>query len=59
MLYACNHCKYLFESNDEVDQCPDCGKYAVRPATQTEIKEYEFRDKNWDDGGDLFGRKTI
>ena len=52
MRYACNHCKYLFESNDEVDQCPDCGKYAVRPATQTEIEEYESRDKNWDDGGD-------
>ena len=50
--YACNHCKYLFESNDEVDQCLDCGKYAVRPATQTEIEEYESRDKNWDDGGD-------
>ena len=48
----CNHCKYLFESNDEVDQCLDCGKYAVRPATQTEIEEYESRDKNWDDGGD-------
>ena len=52
MLYACNHCKYLFESNDEVNQCPDCGKYAVRPATKTEIEEYESRDKNWDDGGD-------
>ena len=59
MLYACNHCKYLFESIDEVDQCPDCGKYAVRPATQTEIEEYESLDKNWDGGGDLFGRKTI
>lgn len=59
MLYACNHCKYLFESNNEVNQCPDCGKYAVRPATKTEIEEYESRDKNWDDGGDLFGRKTI
>ena len=46
MRYACNHCKYLFESNDEVDQCLDCGKYAVRPATQTEIEEYESRDKN-------------
>ena len=34
------------------DQCLDCGKYAVRPATQTEIEEYESRDKNWDDGGD-------
>ena len=55
MLYACNHCKYLFESNDGVDQCPDCGKYAVRPATQTEFEEYESRDKSWDDGGDLFG----
>ena len=27
MLYACDNCKYLFESDKEnVVQCPDCGK---------------------------------
>lgn len=56
MLYACEQCKYLFESEDEVKQCPDCGKFAVRPATQTEIDEYNSRESDWDDGGELFGR---
>lgn len=56
MLYACNHCKYLFESDDEVTQCTYCGKLAVRPVTQTEIDEYNSREKDWDDGGEIFGR---
>ena len=40
MIYTCEKCKYLFESETEVTQCPDCGKFAVRPAYQSEIKEY-------------------
>lgn len=30
MVYACDACKYLFEAENEVDQCPDCGKHSVR-----------------------------
>lgn len=40
MVYACDACKYLFEAENEVDQCPDCGKHSVRQATPDEIDEY-------------------
>ena len=33
----------LFESDEVINQCPDCGKYRVRPANETEIAEYEAR----------------
>lgn len=59
MLLACNHCNYLFESDKLVDQCPDCGKYAVREAKENEIEEYSSRTTEWEDGGDLIERKPI
>ena len=41
MIYCCEHCHYLFEDMDGRDnRCPDCGKSAVRPATETEQAEY-------------------
>ena len=41
MIYCCEHCHYLFEDVDGRDaQCPDCGKFAVRPATAEEQTEY-------------------
>lgn len=49
MLYACDACRYLFESESDDKQCPDCGKFAVRPAVQTEIEEYENRQSDWDE----------
>lgn len=52
-LYACDACKYLFESENEETQCPDCGKIAVRPATQDEIEEYENRQSVWEDEGGI------
>ena len=42
-LYACDACHFLFESDESINQCPDCGKYRVRPANETEIAEYEAR----------------
>ena len=43
-LYACDACRFLFESDDEnIIQCPDCGKKKVRVATAEEIKEFESR----------------
>ena len=50
MLYSCDECLFLFESNDKPNQCPDCGKYAVREATPEEIEEYRKRsavEDNW------------
>lgn len=49
MLYTCENCRFLFESDHDVDQCPDCGKFAVRLAIQDEIEEYEKRCAEEDD----------
>jgi len=43
MIYACDNCRFLFSRAAEPEQCPDCGKYAVRPATREERLEYEAR----------------
>lgn len=49
-LYACDACRFLFESNEEnVIQCPDCGKKKVRVASTDEIKEFESRVLEDDD----------
>lgn len=50
MLYACDKCKFLFESDEEnIIQCPDCGKMKIRPAKAEEIKEYHDRVLEDDD----------
>ena len=43
MIMACDNCKYLFEASEKTTQCPDCGKFKVRQATQEEQKEYMMR----------------
>lgn len=40
MLYACDNCSYLFEFDEELEQCPDCGKVAVRAANDQEFEEF-------------------
>lgn len=40
MIYACDLCHFLFERKAEPEQCPDCGKYAIRPATEEERREF-------------------
>lgn len=39
MIYTCENCNYTFEAED-LSQCPDCGKYTLRPATPEEDSEY-------------------
>ena len=41
MIYACDHCHFLFSRTSPVQQCPDCGKENIRPATPEEIQEFE------------------
>ena len=41
MIYACDNCHFLFSRTTELEQCPDCGKYAVREANEAERLEYE------------------
>ena len=45
VIYACDNCHFLFSRTAEPGQCPDCGKYAVREATEAERQEYEERLK--------------
>ena len=48
MIYACDACYFLFESDQPVRQCPDCGKFKVREATEQEIAEYRSRQEDLD-----------
>lgn len=50
MIYKCRKCHYLFSSEEELTdkkdscyRCPDCGKFAVRIATEAERKEYAIQ----------------
>ena len=51
VVYACDLCHFLFERLGEPEQCPDCGKYAIRPATEEERQEFLQRmresEKDW------------
>lgn len=50
MIYACDMCRYLFASDKgNVQDCPDCGKHRVRPATSREIEQYHTQRKEADD----------
>ena len=40
MIYTCNHCRFTFRWTGEIETCPDCGKPAVREATEKEKDEY-------------------
>lgn len=46
MIYACDMCKFLFKRVSEPEQCPDCGKYNIRPATNEEVDEFNNRPQN-------------
>ena len=43
LVYICDNCRFLFERQGEVFQCPDCGSGHIRPAVETEIAEYKSR----------------
>ena len=53
MIYICDNCRFLFSRAREPEQCPDCGKYTVRRATQGEQREYQARLR-----GDAEGPET-
>lgn len=43
MVFTCDNCGFIFSRSTETEQCPDCGKYTVRPADEDEQKEFEHR----------------
>jgi len=40
MIYTCEKCRFTFRRSKETEACPDCGKPAVREATEKEKEEY-------------------
>lgn len=43
MILTCDNCGFIFSRSEETEQCPDCGKYEVRPANEEEQKEFAQR----------------
>lgn len=43
LILTCDNCGFIFSRTEETDQCPDCGKYEVRPANEDEQKEFAGR----------------
>ncbi len=43
MVLTCDNCGFIFSRTEETDQCPDCGKHAVRPANDAEQEEFAAR----------------
>jgi len=43
MVFTCDNCHYIFKCAVAPEQCPDCGKYTVRPADDPEQREYVER----------------
>lgn len=47
MIYTCESCHFTFSRVGECEQCPDCGKKAVREATEEEKDEfYRYREES-------------
>lgn len=43
MIFTCDNCGFIFSRSEETEQCPDCGKYEVRPANEEEQAEFAQR----------------
>ena len=39
--YTCEACKFQFVRYGEVENCPDCGKAAIRFSTEAEIEQFK------------------
>lgn len=52
MVFHCTHCLFNFEAETKPTSCPDCGKKAVREATEEEKAEHlalqqQVRNEDW------------
>lgn len=43
MIFTCGNCGFIFSRSEDTEQCPDCGKYEVRPANEAEQREFSAR----------------
>lgn len=47
MIYTCETCHFTFSQEEDCKQCPDCGKMAVRVATDKEKDDYNrYREES-------------
>ncbi len=51
VIFVCDKCHFLFSRAVRPEQCPDCGKYAVREASEAEQQEYEEHLKEFHGDG--------
>ena len=51
VIFVCDNCHFLFSRAVRSEQCPDCGKYAVREASEAEQQEYEEHLKEFHGDG--------
>ena len=47
MIFTCDKCQFIFSRVEQPEQCPDCGKYAIRKANEAEKQEYKKRLKEF------------
>ncbi len=40
-VYSCEYCNFTFSRVSVQEQCPRCGKYCLRPATEEEVKAFK------------------
>lgn len=40
-VYTCENCHFTFLRSAQQEQCPDCGKFRLRIATEDEKKAFE------------------
>ena len=52
MIFTCDNCGFIFSRSEETEQCPDCGKYAVRKANEAEKLEYAKNLREFQEGSD-------
>lgn len=45
MIFTCEKCRYTFFAVAQPERCPDCGAFAVRSATEDEVADYEYIQK--------------
>lgn len=43
IIFTCDNCGFSFSQSSASEQCPDCGKSAVRPANRVEQEEFTAR----------------
>lgn len=44
-IYRCTSCRYTFRYPLKPQCCPDCGREAVRTATESEVKDFHRDQK--------------